>query len=161
MPICQKCGDYYPVKAKIDGKERDFRRRKHCLNCSPFGKRNLCGPKPKLGKKMKGNVIEVVCKTCNKVFITKNAQHECPKCKSRKQRNKKRTRAIEELGKKCFKCGYDKCRDALDFHHRDPNEKKMTLSGNWEKSWKIIYEEILKCDLLCSNCHRELHAKMQ
>ena len=58
---------------------------------------------------------------------------------------------------KCGVCGEDRYW-VLDFHHRDPNEKDLevsTLVRNCHKE-KILLE-ISKCDVLCSNCHRDLH----
>lgn len=51
----------------------------------------------------------------------------------------------------------------LDFHHRDPSSKeglvcKMVASA---ASLERIEKEINKCDILCSNCHRKLHAKLK
>lgn len=48
----------------------------------------------------------------------------------------------------------------LDFHHRDPQTKEQVISNiifikGWK--WERILEEIKKCDVLCSNCHRKLH----
>jgi hypothetical protein len=63
---------------------------------------------------------------------------------------------VEYLGGKCSMCGYNKCIDALDFHHIDPNMKDFTISG---KSFSIdrLKKETDKCILVCSNCHREIH----
>lgn len=58
----------------------------------------------------------------------------------------------------CCKCGYNKCREALDFHHRDPTKKDFTIASRWCISEQKLRKEIAKCVLLCSNCHRELHA---
>jgi hypothetical protein len=46
----------------------------------------------------------------------------------------------------------------LDFHHRD--EKEVTVAATVKKGWskERILVEIAKCDVLCSNCHRKLHA---
>jgi hypothetical protein len=48
----------------------------------------------------------------------------------------------------------------LDFHHRDPSQKEFVLSdmANRGQSIKVIEKEIAKCIVLCSNCHRKLHA---
>jgi hypothetical protein len=47
----------------------------------------------------------------------------------------------------------------LDFHHRDKDSKIMGIcdlvARNYSK--EHILEEIAKCDVLCSNCHRKLH----
>ena len=67
--------------------------------------------------------------------------------------------ALEHLGKKCQVCGYSRCEAALDFHHLDENKKNFGLSQNgMTRSWDKTKEELEKCVLLCSNCHRELHA---
>lgn len=65
--------------------------------------------------------------------------------------------AIAFLGGKCQICGYDKCPAALDFHHVDGREKDFEISGRMAWS-KALEEELAKCTLLCSNCHREVHA---
>ena len=46
----------------------------------------------------------------------------------------------------------------LDFHHLDPTKKDFVISNSTNKSWKLIMEEISKCVVLCSNCHRKVHA---
>lgn len=63
------------------------------------------------------------------------------------------------MGSKCQICGYNKSQNALEFHHIDPNEKDFSLSSTRAnpKTWSSITEELQKCILLCSNCHREVH----
>lgn len=82
--------------------------------------------------------------------------------KKRLDRERKaRRRAIVaeyKLEQGCQECGYRKCAEALDFHHRDPTKKEIKIA-QLNKSIKVILEELLKCDVLCANCHRELHAK--
>jgi hypothetical protein len=49
--------------------------------------------------------------------------------------------------------------EALDFHHREETEKTTSPSNAIMKwSWDRAKIELDKCDLLCSNCHREVHA---
>lgn len=66
---------------------------------------------------------------------------------------------IELFGGKCEKCGYDKNISAFDFHHKDRYDKKFEIKIQFlkYKSEDEILEEAMKCMLLCSNCHRELH----
>ena len=60
----------------------------------------------------------------------------------------------------CDICGYKGSPAALDFHHRDPSEKKFTISNNLSsRNWDSILAEINKCDILCANCHRIEHDK--
>ena len=62
-------------------------------------------------------------------------------------------------GGKCEKCSYDKNIAALQFHHRNPEDKSFTLDARTIecKSDEEVIEEFNKCDLLCANCHMELH----
>jgi transcription elongation factor Elf1 len=67
--------------------------------------------------------------------------------------------AVLEGGGKCQICGYKKYSGALDFHHIDQKNKEFELSvRDLTRSWDRIKAEIHKCALLCSNCHREIHA---
>ena len=66
-------------------------------------------------------------------------------------------KCIQYLGGKCNKCGYNKCVAALDLHHKDSNEKEFVISGGNLKSFEKLIPELDKCEVLCSNCHREFH----
>ena len=72
-------------------------------------------------------------------------------------RSRLKERATYVLGGKCQICGYDKCIQALDFHHVNPEEKTADFNANANRSWQTTREEIKKCILLCANCHREIH----
>lgn len=45
----------------------------------------------------------------------------------------------------------------LEFHHLNEDDKEFTISGNHNRALKKILEEIEKCVVLCSNCHRKVH----
>src|SRR5271165_3778751 len=66
---------------------------------------------------------------------------------------------IDKRGGKCEKCGYNKNVTALEFHHKNPNEKEKNLDSrilsNNKMNW--ILQEFEKCLVLCANCHREFH----
>ena len=50
------------------------------------------------------------------------------------------------------------CIGALEFHHKNPKEKEFLISGpRLTYSLKRLTEEAKKCELLCSNCHKEIH----
>ena len=61
------------------------------------------------------------------------------------------------LGGKCSECGWKGNIAAFEFHHKDDN-KEFTISSCANKSWDVIKEELKKCTLLCSNCHRIEHS---
>jgi hypothetical protein len=43
----------------------------------------------------------------------------------------------------------------MDFDHRNPTEKRYSLSAMKNHSLFKIKEEIAKCDIVCANCHRD------
>lgn len=69
----------------------------------------------------------------------------------KQRRTDRRNALIWIAGSRCVRC-YN--RDNLEFDHIDPNSKSFGLSGCYlDKSWLIIYQEYLKCQLLCRSCH--------
>lgn len=110
------------------------------------------------------------CPICEKNFISNNAAriycYDCvPKGLSSKERIKLVLRLLKHKlilykGGKCERCGYDKCDGALQFHHKNPLEKEFALSQvnlNSEYTLDRLYKEVDKCELLCANCHAEVH----
>ena len=76
-----------------------------------------------------------------------------------RRREKVRLMAVEYKGGRCQVCGYDRCIEALEFHHLDPTQKDFGISHKgYTRSWEKVKEEVDKCILLCANCHREIHA---
>ncbi len=165
MPICLKCNSKIPNSMIIDGKLRNLQRRKFCLVCSPFGEHNNKSILPSSSDKK-------ICTSCKKEFpatrkyfyyhsSAKNIL--APNCIS--CRNSERTARYKEVkkqcisykGGKCCKCGYNKCDDALDFHHLNPSVKEFGISQIRYRSFDSIKKELDKCILVCSNCHREIH----
>lgn len=64
---------------------------------------------------------------------------------------------LKAFGSECSICGYNKCNEALEFHHLVPEKKDFSISSfKVEDISKIIYE-LKKCICVCGNCHREIH----
>ena len=88
-------------------------------------------------------------------------RNRCKSCESKRSRLKT-IKNIDRLNdflkdKKCAVCS---CSDSkvLEFHHVDPTIKRERISYLRTHSWSTILEEIDKCIILCSNCHRLEHA---
>ncbi len=78
----------------------------------------------------------------------------------KEHRRKVKKLLIEYKGGKCIICGYDKCDNALSFHHVDPTKKDFTI-GKMRKytyNFELIKKEVDKCVLVCTRCHIEIHA---
>lgn len=73
-------------------------------------------------------------------------------------RRNRKLNLIKVCGNQCNICGYNKAISALEFHHINPEEKEYALAsmGTCHQLEKDL-EEIKKCILVCSNCHREIH----
>ena len=77
------------------------------------------------------------------------------------QRRRKsiRRKAIAYKGSRCEICGYERCPEALEFHHLDNGSKDFGISQRGDtRSWSKVKAELDKCVMLCANCHREIHA---
>ena len=73
-------------------------------------------------------------------------------------RRRRKQNLIKVCGNRCNICGYDKTVSALEFHHIDPSSKDYAIGaqGTCRDIQKDL-NEIKKCILVCSNCHREIH----
>ena len=116
-----------------------------------------------------------ICEICEKKFESNSKSRlYCFECSGESTRLNNETRkhqktilrrsmkkqAIKILGGKCSICGYNKCVDALEFHHKNPKEKDFKIGSGNTMSWKDYKAEALKCILLCSNCHKEIHSEL-
>lgn len=87
---------------------------------------------------------------------------------SRKSNKERRRRAKERSANflreykeyhKCQKCGEGRA-VCLDMHHRDPTTKAFDISEcAADKALGTLGVELAKCDVLCANCHRIVHAE--
>ena len=107
----------------------------------------------------KGNRAKFCSDRCRSSYNNFNGKahkiYSCQKALGYKRKDE----LIQLKGGGCELCGYNKCFRALTFHHRDPSLKLFQLDvrhlGN--RSMKTCLDEANKCDLLCFNCHMELH----
>ena len=80
----------------------------------------------------------------------------------KKRRKLVKLLCIEYKGGCCEFCGYDRCVEALDFHHKDPSEKDFGIAEKGRtRDFELIKKELDKCVMLCANCHREEHARLK
>lgn len=77
----------------------------------------------------------------------------------RQWRQHAKERLVQAFGSKCAICGLMDDAIVYDFHHKDPSQKDFQISGLC-RSWKTLVIEAQKCVMLCSHCHRKLHASL-
>ena len=111
-------------------------------------------------------MAEKIIRYCKKhefteFYITKKSGYVCKQCltdNATVRRHNMKERAIKYKGGKCQVCGYHKFRGALEFHHVSDNKELDNFTG---KSWDKLVKELDKCILLCANCHREEHNRLE
>jgi hypothetical protein len=139
---CRKCQAVIPTHIKVDGKKKSLCNRKFCLDCSPYRNHNTSkyDPIERSVRKTSPEYREMVTLSLYKKGLER-------KCK-----------LIEMSGGGCSKCGYNKSRRALTFHHLDRESKLfgLTLNHLWAKAWEVLLSEWEKCELVCQNCHAEI-----
>lgn len=106
-------------------------------------------------------------KECSKhgltIFVLEGrGYYRCKKCRVdavNKRRKKIKRRLVEHFGGVCQICGYDKCVEALQFHHIHPDEKDFGIAHRGVTlAYSTALKEANKCILLCANCHAEVEA---
>jgi len=109
------------------------------------------------------------CKTCGtegKENFYGSHKYYCKPCWNAETHRRQKQKFVDYLeehrqGIKCERCGWDKGFWGLAFHHRDPSVKEFSIAKNRGKNAKDLKIELDKCDVLCHNCHAEVHYMMR
>jgi len=115
-----------------------------------------------------------VCTKCSKSFTVDNFWKQskakdglntwCKGCitEGMKEGARKRKRAaVEQFGGTCYRCGGEFNSAVFDFHHKDPSTKETAIAVLLQSlalEHPKVQMELEKCIMLCSNCHRTVHA---
>lgn len=73
-------------------------------------------------------------------------------------RKRRKQNLVQLKGGKCCICGFNSFVEALEFHHVNPETKEYQLSSGHCRSLEKDINEVKKCALVCSNCHKGIHA---
>jgi len=113
---------------------------------------NLCP----CGQALEGTRRKFCSTEC--VIKSSNSKHQNYSNQQRRGASRK-IKLMQMRGMSCQVCGYNKNYSALAFHHKDPKQKSFALDLRTcsNKSWESLLEEAAKCDLVCMNCHMEIH----
>jgi Fe-S-cluster-containing hydrogenase component 2 len=113
------------------------------------------------------------CKQCNAAKAKTYRQNNPNAYKQAQERYRVQGKQNSELGlsytdkrailnslkseRGCYFC-HETTAVCLDFHHRDMAEKEFTVSKHFHRPISVLLQEIEKCEVVCANCHRKLHA---
>lgn len=107
------------------------------------------------------------CKICGKTLTGKQTKFCSVECKNdyhqgypgqRLRGVRRKLELVEMLGGKCSRCGYNKNLAALSFHHVSDKSYRLDARNLSNRSLERVMAEFAKCQLLCLNCHAELHS---
>jgi hypothetical protein len=163
---CEKCKKGFPNRVIIDGKVKKIGGRKYCLECSPWGRHNTI--------RLAADKSQRWCSQCRRVLArnlfsirhtqkgTVLAASYCKECTANyiiTRGAALKAEAVAYKGGECQVCQYSRCLRALQFHHRDPQQKEFSISQSSRSkchSFESIKQELDKCVLVCSRCHTEI-----
>lgn len=106
---------------------------------------------------------DVYCQNCHQEYHTTDDILESSKFK--KNNKKMFMLFIDKCC--CEKCGYDKCLDSLNFHHKDPDKKTIDFRifrkkiNNISDILEYIKTELNNCEVICRNCHILEHTDIE
>ena len=130
-----------PIHTKnfLEQGKKDYGKSRVCPKC-----KENCNIDQFYNRRGKEN-SSVYCKKCTTIQVVERSQ-------------KLKKEMVNYKGGCCEICGYNKYIGALEFHHINPDKKDFTIAKIRQYKFdKVIKNELDKCMLLCSNCHRELH----
>lgn len=144
MAKCQKCDEPIPTRIAVGDREIQYsRKRLYCFDCKPR-KCNPIEPNP-----------DTTCESCDRQYkYDKSRGHRktiCNSCAANRKRHTRKQKAIKYKGGICMLCGYDRCEQALSFHHINPTTKLFAISGSHARAWETVMKELDKCLLVCAN----------
>jgi hypothetical protein len=141
---------------------------KDCLSCATAfkptsGSQLYCspcrgdGPKKSAAKyRTKNPQNTEFTRAYNREWYAKN--NKAVRAKNKHYDDIRRTKRREELNdlKKvpCAECGKRFDPVAMDFDHVRGKKSSTIGKGSLDKNWDLVLEEIKKCEVVCSNCHR-------
>jgi hypothetical protein len=100
---------------------------------------------------------DVVCANCHAIRHDWEAMPAS--ARQVELRRETKARAVALFGGVCQGCGESYPRAVFQFHHLDPDKKEFAISTDGvNRPWAATVAELVKCAMLCANCHREVHA---
>ena len=147
--------DSKSAAARIEGSSPSIATDKKCNKCNCWKKLTCFS--------MKKGSRHSVCKMCvaeyNKTHYQKNKELYLKRAKVNVVGPIKRNQKFIQDYKNnhpCTDCGIQYPYYVMDFDHRDPQTKLANVSNLTRQAFslELIYSELEKCDIVCSNCHR-------
>lgn len=107
--------------------------------------------------------VQSYCTDCRRDYLREHYARNIAKYRAAATaRNEARRAAIRRIiqqakDRPCSDCGSWYPTYVMDFDHRDGNDKRFNIGRDALIGMMpdaVLWEEIKKCDVVCSNCHR-------
>jgi hypothetical protein len=97
------------------------------------------------------------CRDCGKQLTQKHYRSQKQQYLDRNSQayTERRQMVVDAKSYPCADCGIQYPYYVMDFDHRDGSLKRFALNSVHRRTKQAILSEIEKCDIVCSNCHRE------
>ena len=102
-------------------------------------------------------VRHIYCRKCGKKFTRSHYRRNKRQYIDRSIRAKEMRREYvrQVKSRPCADCGVQYPYYVMDFDHREGEEKSFEMNRVIYVTMRALKQEIEKCDVVCSNCHRE------
>lgn len=157
---CSGCNEIFElVSNRLNDRLRENRGQ---IFCKPECCRNWQTKNLRSEKKV-SSLSDGICSTCKKKKTSSELHKQtiCRDCWYRYQADSyiaKKLAAIQYMGGKCVRCDCTCSHAAFHFHHKDPLTKTYDWNSLRRRGVNEIINELSKCELICSNCHAEIHS---
>ncbi len=140
---------------------------RHWLTVYGFRTARSRGERRALAKSVEAAGSSTVVMSCRRhgeveFVLEGRGYYRCKQCRAEsvvRHRQKVKATLVAEAGGRCVSCGYSRNIRALQFHHLDPDQKRLGLSSQGVTySLERLRAEAKKCVLLCANCHAEVES---
>lgn len=161
MKICKKCGKN-KTEIEFAVKSGSYRHDR-CKECNAQSRRERYAkqaikPRGPINRAKDGFKVCTKCKLSKSVerFYKSRAGYfgRCKDCKNEEKRET--VKFIQQLKEvPCADCKVQYPYYVMDFDHLNAEEKRDCIAQLKWSSPKAVFDEIKKCEIVCSNCHRK------
>lgn len=110
-----------------------------------------------------GEKLRKQCRECERILSHKRRTDDPENYRlkyndwERQRKRDGKAKSVEYKGGKCSMCGGVFHQSVYDFHHVDPFLKELNVGQSMKIPWVDLKQELDKCIMVCSNCHRLIH----